>query len=145
MENKDLNYTILRNCYKNAQMAILSLNEVIEIATGSLKQTLISQREGYNMLIAKMSEVANELNIELPTVNEFQKGMLTASINIKTITDDSNSHIAEMTLKGTIMGLTELIRDISDYAPILKPQVLSCVEEVKDFEEKCEAELKKHL
>ena len=67
------------------------------------------------------------------------------SINIKTITDDSNSHIAEMTLKGTIMGLTELIRDISDYAPILKPQVLSCVEEVKDFEEKCEAELKKHL
>lgn len=145
MENQDLNYTILRNCYKNAQMAILSLDEVIEIANGSLKQDLISQRSGYDKLMTKMSDIAHALNIELPTVNEFQKGMLTASINIKTIADDSNSHVAEMTLKGTIMGLTELIRDISDYSHILKPEVLTCLEEVKDFEEKCEAELKKHL
>ena len=145
MENKDLNYNTLRNCYKNAQMAILSLDEVIELSNGSLKQELITQRDGYNNLMAKMSAVAKELNIELPTVNGFQKGMLTASINIKTIADDSNSHIAEMTLKGTVMGLTELIRDISDYRPLLNEKVLNCLEEVKNFEEQCESQLKKHI
>ena len=145
MENTDLNYNILRNCYKNAQMAILSLDEVIELSNGSLKQELINQRDGYNKLMGKMSAVAHELNIELPTVNGLQKGMLTASINIKTIADDSNSHIAEMTLKGTVMGLTELIRDISDYRNLLNEKVLNCLEEVKNFEEQCESQLKKHI
>ena len=111
----------------------------------SLKQELINQRDGYNKLMGKMSAVAHELNIELPTVNGLQKGMLTASINIKTIADDSNSHIAEMTLKGTVMGLTELIRDISDYRNLLNEKVLNCLEEVKNFEEECESQLKKHI
>ena len=145
MEKQDLNYTILRNCYKNAQMAILSLDEVIDLTSGSLKDELQNERIGYDKLMDDMIQVANELKIELPTVNSFQKGMLSASINLKTITDDSNSHVAEMTLKGTIMGLTELIRDMSDYSHLLNEKVLYCLKELKNFEEKCECELKKHL
>lgn len=145
MKKENLNYTILRNCYKNAQMAILSLNDVIGIAKGGLKNELIAEHEGYNKIMTKIAIIAQKLNVELPTVNALQKGMLSASINLKTIADDSDSHIAEMTLKGTVIGVTELIRDISEYGHLLNEEVYNCLEELKDFEEKCEKELKKYI
>lgn len=145
MEKRDINLKVLKNCYKNAQIAILSLDDVIEKTSGELKEELINEHDGYQKHLAKMSEIAIKRGVNLPTVTPLKRGMLNASIELKTMADGSNSHVAEMTLKGTVMGVTELIKDIAEYGHLLDNDVLLCVTELKNFEENCEKQLKKFL
>ena len=142
---KNINQTVLKNCYKNEKMDLLSLDEVITKNQNPLKDELISQHEEYNEHLAKIAITAAKLGVEIPEINAVTKGMLNASINFKTMADDSNSHIAEMTLKGTVTGYTTLIKDLSEYGPLLNEEVVVCVEQLKEFEERCEQNLKKYL
>lgn len=145
MENNKITENVLKNAYKNAQMALLSLDDVIQISNGDLKEELINERESYEKLITDISVLAHGKQITLPDVGTMQKKMVSASISMKTMVDDSNSHIAEMTLKGTMNGVTELIKDISEYGHLLDDDVLRSVTILKEFEEKCEENLKKYL
>ena len=99
MEKNTINENVLKNCYKNAKMALVSLDEVIPKSEGALKEELIFQHDGYNNHVTEIALTAVKLGIELPEVNSISKGMVNASINLKTMTDSSNSHLAEMTLK----------------------------------------------
>ena len=40
METQKITQTVLQNCYKNAQMALVSLDDVIPKAQGGLKEEL---------------------------------------------------------------------------------------------------------
>lgn len=143
--NNKITETVLKNSYKNAQMALLSLDDVIKVAKGALKEELLNEREGYEKIITDISVIAHGKNIELSSVNTMQKTMVAASISMKTMMDDSDSHIAEMTLKGTVMGVTELIKDISEFGHMLDKDVYDQIEILKEFEEQCEENLKKYL
>lgn len=145
MDNKNINEEILKNCYKNAKMALISLDEVIPKSSGGLKEELTFEYEEYNQLVTEISLVAIKHGITLPEINKVEKTMLNASINLKTMADKSNSHIAEMTLKGTVTGYTTLIKDLSEYGPLLNKEIIEVVEKLKNFEEKCEENLKKYL
>ena len=141
----NINENVLKNCYKNAQMAIYSLEDVIPKCKGNLKGELLDQHEGYNRHLNECALTATKLSISLPNVNGIAKGMLNASINVQTLTDDSDSHIAEMTLKGTVKGYTTLIKDISQFGPLLHEEVLQRITQLKEYEEVCEERLKKYL
>ena len=145
MEKTTINENVLKNCYKNAKMAIISLDEMIPKAEGALKEEFIYEHESYNKLLVDIALTASKLGIELSEVNPFSKGMLNASINLKTMTDDSSSHLTEMTIKGTVMGYTTLIKDLSEYGHLLYEDIVLRVSELKDFEEECENRLKKFL
>ncbi len=145
MEREKINETVIKNAHQNAQMALISLDDVIKIAVGDLKNELQSERDGYEKLLTDFEILAKNKGIKLTDVNTMKKSMLAASIKMKTVMDDSNSHVAEMTLKGTIMGVTELIKDLSDYGDILESDAAELLKQLKDFEEKCEENLKKYL
>lgn len=145
MEREKINETVIKNAHQNAQMALISLDDVIVIAVGDLKNELQSERDGYEKLLTDFEILAKNKGIKLTDVNTMKKSMLAASIKMKTVMDDSNSHVAEMTLKGTVMGVTELIKDLSDYGDVLEPEAAELLKRLKDFEEKCEENLKKYL
>lgn len=145
MENVKITETVLKNAYQNVQMALVSLDDVIKIAQGALKEELLNEREGYEKIITDLSVIARNLNVKLPDVGTIKKTMVSASISMKAMVDDSDSHVAEMTLKGTIMGVTELIKDISEYGHLLDKSFYDQLEILKKFEEQCEENLKKYL
>lgn len=145
MENEKINETAVKNGYQNAQMALVSLDDVLEIAKGGLKEELLKERDGYEKLLTEFELLAKNKNIKITDVNSMKKSMLAASIKMKTAIDDSDSHVAEMTLKGTVMGVTELIRDISDNGHLFEPDILALIKKLKDFEEKCEQNLKIYI
>ena len=145
MENTNINEKILKNCYKNVQMAILSLDDVLPKCEGKIVDELTSQRDGYEALLSEIAVIMHNRGLELTEVNTMQKTMLSASISLKTMADDSPSHIAEMVLKGSIMGITELLKDLSEYEHVLDEDVYNIVEKVKNFEEACEQKLKTFL
>lgn len=137
--------TVLKNAYGNVQMALLSLDDVIKIANGPLKEELLNEREGYEKLITDITILAHETSVKLPDVGAIKKTMLSASISMKTMVDDSDSKIAEMTLKGTITGITELIKDLSEFGNVLDEKTAQLLLRLKEFEEECEENLKKFL
>lgn len=145
MENQKLNETAVINGYQNAQMALVSLDDVIEAAQGGLKEELLAERDGYEKILTDFEILAKNKNIEISDLNGMKKTMVAASIKMKTMMNDSDSHIAEMTLKGTVTGVTELIRDISENGHLYENDVLSLLEKLKEFEEKCEENLKKFI
>lgn len=145
METNNINENVLKNCYKNAQMAIFSLDDVIPKCNGPLKDELLYQHELYNERLNETALTALNLGIEVPSANPISKGMLNASINMQTLTDASDSHLAEMTIKGTVKGYTTLIKDISQFGSLLHEDVLKRVVELKELEELCEERLKKFL
>ena len=106
MEKSTVNQNVLKNCYKNAKMAILSIEDILPKCDGALKEELISQHEGYNNHLTEIALTAVNVGIDLPDVSGISKGMLNASINMKTLIDDSHSHLAEMLIKGSVMGYT---------------------------------------
>lgn len=144
MEEK-ITETVFKNAYQNVQMALLSLDDVIKIANGALKEELLNEREGYEKLITDLTVLAHETDVKLPDMGAIKKTMLSASISMKTMVDDSDSKIAEMTLKGTVTGVTELIKDISEFGHLLDERTLKLLETLKEFEEQCEKNLKKYL
>lgn len=145
MVNQKITETVLKNCYKNAQMALVSLDDVIPKAQGKLKTELLEEHDGYEKLITEAAVLSEKIGIKLDDVGGMKKSMLAASIKMKTILDDSDSHVAEMTLKGTVMGVTELIRDISENSAFLDKQVLELLQKFREFEENCEEKLKNYL
>lgn len=145
MVNQKITETVLKNCYKNAQMALVSLDDVIPKAQGKLKTELLEERDGYEKLITEAAVLSEKIGIKLDDVGGMKKSMLAASIKMKTMLDDSDSHVAEMTLKGTVMGVTELIRDISENSAFLDKQVLELLQKFREFEENCEEKLKNYL
>ena len=145
MDKTTVNQNVLKNCYKNAKMAILSIEDILPKCEGAFKEELISQHEGYNNHLTEIALTAVNTGIDLPDVSAFSKGMLNASINMKTMIDDSHSHLAEMLIKGSVMGYTTLFKDLSEYGSLLYEEVYKRVDELKRFEEACENNLKKFL
>ena len=50
-----------------------------------------------------------------------------------------------MTMKGTVMGVTELIRDISESGALIDKEVLELLKKFRVFEENCEEKLKDYI
>ncbi len=126
-------------------MALVSLDDVIPKAQGGLKEELLAERDGYEKLITEAAALAHEKGIELTDVGGMKKSMVAASIKMKTMVDDSDSHIAEMTMKGTVMGVTELIRDISESGALIDKEVLELLKKFRVFEENSEEKLKDYI
>lgn len=126
-------------------MALVSLDDVIPKAQGGLKEELLAERDGYEKLITEAAALAHEKGIELTDVGPMKKSMVAASIKMKTMMNDSDSHVAEMTMKGTVMGITELIRDISESGALIDKDVLELLKKFRVFEENCEEKLKSYI
>ena len=61
-------------------------------------------------------------------------------INMQTLTDKSTSHIAEMMMIGSTMGIINAIRNIADYNHA-KKDIIKLMETLKAFEEKSYGDL----
>ena len=65
------------------------------------------------------------------------------SVKMNTLTDNSPSHIAELMIKGTVNGITELAELLNNHGKDLGEKVRALTEELKKLEESYEERLKK--
>ena len=75
----------------------------------------------------------------------MQKTVMKASVKMNVMADDSRSHIAEMMIKGTVNGITELTELLNGNGKDLSDEVRAFAEELKELEESYEDRLKKLL
>jgi len=146
MDDKNLNNEVLYDLYKNAQIALQSISNITDSTDDvTIKQELLNQYEGYEKLAGKIATLMMEYNITPKEPNAMKKAMLWSSIKMSTLTNNSTSHIADMMLKGTVMGISELTQIINSKATTLNENILTLAKELLKVEEDFEEDLKKHL
>ncbi len=100
---------VLAEVHRNCQLALQSISDILpETEDEELKEELLREHEEYERLCGKAATIAKDKNIELKNPGPIKKAMMWSSIKMSTMTDDSRAHIADMMVRGTVMGITSL-------------------------------------
>lgn len=145
MKNK-IEIEAINNAYKNAHIALQSISDILKICEDDeFKQELNDEYDGYERAIGEISTYMKEHSIEPKDINPIKKAMLWTSINMNAMTDKSVSHLADMMLKGTITGISELMQLLSRDDGSLSDETRSKIKMLADLEEGYENRLKNFL
>ena len=122
MENKELLTEYLNAIYQNIKTAVQSIEDIIPKIKGSnFQKELASQEDKYLALEKECELFAKAEKIEgIKDNNWFEKARLWSSINMSTMTDKTNRHIAELLLLGTFMGFLTCVKDQADHKDVSK-------------------------
>lgn len=136
---------ILNEINKGIKMGMDSISSIAEKVTDDqLKDDLQSEYNQYNTIL-------NDVNAELGKYEEFPKELNPAQkmmgwfdIQMSTLTDDSDSKIAEMLIKGTNMGIIEGVKLLNNN-PETTPKIKNILTNFIQFQENNVERLKKYL
>ena len=135
----------INDVYKNAHIALQSISDILSsVDDDELKRELTEQYEGYERIIGEISRFMKENEIEPKDVSPFKKAMLWSSIKMKTAINNSKNQIADMMIRGTVMGINELSA-MNNECETLDESVCEFVKELLALEEKYEQKLKAFL
>lgn len=142
---KDDYVKFLTSIYQNTCTALQSIEELMpKTDDEEFKKELSNEYTNYDLISreCEMLATAEDLNLKDNTV--FEKLRLWSSINLTTITDKTIRHLAEMMLLGSVMGLIQCIKDMSDYKGVSQDLNDLC-QKLYDLEEENYQKLKNFL
>jgi hypothetical protein len=145
MELNDYNIKAVNDVYKNAHIALQSISDLLpDVENEGMKKELQDEYEGYEKVIGEISAFMTENGIEPKDINPIKKAMMWSGIKMNTMFDTSRTHIAEIMIKGTVMGITELTA-MKNEREKLDEKVVEQITKLLALEEKYEQRLKKFL
>lgn len=140
------NEEILAEVYRNCQLAIESIADILpEAENETIKTELKHQHEEYEKISAKAALLAKNKNLEVKGPNPVKKVMMWGSIKMNTLTDNSPSHIADMMVQGTVMGITALKTSLSEREQDGDEEIVDLLKELISLEEDFEKRWKEFL
>ena len=102
---------------KNAQMGVIGIDAVKDYASSQkFKSELMNQREEYNKIYKSAHNMLKENGCEIQHPNAMAKMSTEMMSRMKTLTDHSDSKIAQMMLQGSAMGVAKVIKNYRDYS-----------------------------
>ena len=136
---------ILNQVNQGIKMGMDSISNVSEkVQDSKLKDELLFQYDKYN-------EILNEVNDELTNYDDFpkelnpmQKAMGWMGVEMNTLTDKSNSKIAELMIQGTNMGIIEGVK-LLNHNPDTDQHIKNILNKFIDFQQNNVEQLKKYL
>ena len=144
MENTEIN--VMDELNKGCSMGMDAISFVMEkLEDKEFKDLLSTQYEQYQKLSDKICKLFPEYekSREPKETNTMNKVMTWYGINMKTLTDHSNSKIAELLIQGTNMGIIEG-RKLLNHKKEDK-EVHNLVSEYVDMQERALERLKEFL
>ncbi len=137
---------LLNYIYQNAQMGVDTLKQIVDIAEDrTFKNELKSELEEYESILQEAKNLFEEIDEKVKDVSLMDKIETYITINIKTLKDKSNQHIAEMLIIGSNMGVVNAIKNINRYKGSVDSKIVTLMERLLDTEENNVKELKKYL
>ena len=136
----------LAEIYRNTNLAMQSIEDILpEVDHEGMTKELHAQHEGYSKICAKVAKIAKDKGIALKEPGMFKKAMMWSSIKMSTLSDDSPSHIAEMMVQGTVMGITALKRTAGEVLFDENEDVGALLSDMIKTEEEFEKKWKEYL
>ncbi len=135
MDEKELTTKYLNAIYQNIRTAVQSIEDIIpKVEDDAFVSELSKQQDEYSCLAKECEVFAKAEKIEnLKDNNWIEKAKLWASVNMSTITDNSNRKIAELMLIGTFMGIITCLKDKHDHKGVSK-ELDEIIDKLYNFE-----------
>lgn len=142
---KENEINVLDELNKGACMGRDAINFIIDkVSNDGLKKELDIQSSKYKEILDKISKLYPEYSEDEPHKTSAMTKMMTwYGIEMKTMVDDSTSHLAELLLQGTNMGIIEG-RKLLNHKGTDK-EVEKLVKEYVDMQEDAVEKLKRFL
>lgn len=110
------NAEFLNFIYQNSQMGVDTINQLIGIADNEdFKKLLLSQYNEYNEIHSVAKQKLNENGYDEKGIGTLDKVKTYIMINMQTLNDNSSSHIAEMLIIGSNMGVINAVKNLKKY------------------------------
>lgn len=110
------NIELLNYIYQNAQMGQETLTQLTKIAEDSDFAALLQKhKEQYKSIFDTCDQMVNRLNAEPKGIGKMTELSTYFMISVETFTDKTSSHIAEMVIKGSVMGIVDIVRNLKKY------------------------------
>ncbi|MDE7300815.1 MAG: hypothetical protein K2N47_01455 [Clostridia bacterium] len=146
MENIKSDSEVLAEIYRNAQLALTSIVDILpEVDDEEIKEELIRQHEEYEKVCSEAASLATRFNLDLKEPSPIKKAMMWSAIKMNTASDNSRSNIAQMMVKGTVNGITSLKTSLTESESIMDGEIKKLLNNLISLEEGFEKQLKKYL
>ena len=112
----DNTISLLRECNSGIQMAIYSIEEILEdVKDAQLKQRLKDSITAHKSLGNKTHELLSSFDEETKEPNPLTKGMSWMKTNAKMMMENSDNTCADLITDGCNMGIKTLYRYLNEY------------------------------
>ena len=134
---------VLAEIYRNAQLALTSISDVLpEVDDVGIKEEILRQHEEYEKICSQAAELAHKFDVELKEPNPVKKAMMWSAIKMGTANDNSAQNVAQMMIRGTVTGLTSLKTSLTDGEKVMDEEIKKLLCNLIDLEEGFEQNLK---
>jgi len=141
----DKNAELINYIYQNSQMGVETIGQLMDITEdGQFKGLLESQYNEYKAINDNASRMAHRLGQEEKGLGAFEKWRTGMMIDMQTMVDKSTSHISEMLMVGSNMGIINAVRNLKRYQDV-EPEIRNLMERLLQLEENNVQELKQYL
>ena len=131
------NAELLNFIYQNSEMGVSTLEQLKDIVKGDdFRKQLKTQLQGYRDFHERARKLLNENRMDEKELGMASKLTTYIMINMKTILDKSDSHIAEMIIQGGSMGIIDGTKKVNQYEKEAERDILALMKKLVAFEEK---------
>ena len=139
------NAELLNFIYQNSQMGVDTINQLIDIVEDeNFKKQLRSQLNEYKEIHSAAKKALNENGYDEKGIGTLEKIRTYLMINMQTVTDKTSSHISEMLLIGSNIGVINAVKNLKKYKNS-ESDVYKLMERLLKFEENNIQQLKEFL
>ena len=140
------NTELLNFIYQNSQMGVDTLGQLLEMTQDKrFSQHLELQRAEYQEIHTQAREALNKNGCDEKGLSVFEKAKTYLMLNMQTMTDRSTSHMAEMLMVGSTMGIVDATRRLRQYQQEAEADILRLMQRLLAFEEQNVERLKAFL
>ena len=140
------NLDFLHTVYKNAETGITSIDTILKHVTDEeMREVLLKQYDDYDKYCTKLAKHITAQGETPKKNNPFTKAQMWSSINFSALMDDSSSHIADMMIKGSNMGITALNKELNAHSGELDRDAEAMAKELLALEQNNIEQLKPYL
>ena len=137
---------MLNFIYQNSQMGVETLNQLIPmIDNEAFKKRIEAQLKEYEQIHEEAKKLLNRHGYDEKGIGALEKIMAYLMIDRKTLMDKSSSHIAEMLIQGSNMGIIDAVKRINQYEKEAEKEVTALMKRLLKFEENNVERLKEAL
>lgn len=137
---------MLNFIYQNSQMGVETLNQLIPmIDNEAFEKRIEAQLREYEQIHQEAKKLLNRHGYDEKGIGALEKIMAYLMIDMKTLMNKSSSHIAEMLIQGSNMGIIDAVKRINQYEKDAEKEVTALMKRLLKFEENNVERLKEAL
>ncbi len=141
----NINLTILNEIGKATRMGLSSITFVSDkVEDEKMKEDLSTQYADYGKVLDKVNTQFEKYG-EIPDEEPMMDKMMTwTGVQMNTLTDKSNSHIAELMIQGNLMGIIES-QKLLNHSPEMEKEVKDILNDFINLQNNHIDKLKQYL